>query len=95
VTAVAIVSGWAVACALALVVWKLDQKIIKLEVTRPVQTFEDEPVVEADGLPIYRVEQTTTDPRRARIMFERGTPGPNEHLTLYDGRQMRGQKHGA
>ena len=48
---------------------------------------------EQDG-EIYRVIQSTTDGRRARMMWEKGTPGRTETLELYHGPACRGRKTG-
>ena len=61
----------------------------------------DVPIRQPDSVPFghiwlhdgrYRVIQTTKDGRRARLMFERGRPGPGEVLEVYDGPHCRGRK---
>ena len=42
----------------------------------------------------FRVVQTLASGAKARQLFERGTPGAGETLSLYDGDQRRGIKNG-
>ena len=86
--------GWIVALGLAL----RGPKVVKqtIEVEKPAEKLPEVEILEGPEVEgeVFRVVQTTPDGRRARIMWERGTPGRTETLELYHGPECRGRKTG-